>query len=116
MTRMGTNKVSITIIPHEAEIASVSDARRAHDVSLFLEIFIKNGEHFAVPEDIDKAGPGRLSLRLDNLVDRNLNQRTGRIRKAAAWTRLELDGVNRHGYLITNWWLTATHDRALLLG
>src|ERR1700688_2748962 len=116
MTPRGTNKVSPTIIPQEAKIASVSDARRAHDVSPFLEIFVKNREHCAVPENIDETGPGRLSLRLDNLVDRNLYQRTSRIRKAAAWTRLELDGVNRHGYLITNWWLTATHDRALLLG
>src|SRR5580704_16823825 len=116
MAPMGANKVPPTIIPQETKTASVSDAGRAHDLSLFLEILVEDRKRFAVPEDIDKTGPGRLPFRLDNGVDRNLNQRTGRIRKAAAWTRLELDGVNRHGYLITNWWLTATHDRALLLG
>src|ERR1700731_2257420 len=102
MAPNGTNNVSPTIIPHGRTSRIVSGARRAYDVRLFLEVLVENGEHLAVPENIDQAGPGGLSLGLDNRVHRNLDQRTGRIRKAASWARLEFHGVNRYGYFITN--------------
>src|SRR5579862_4540058 len=109
---MGTNKVSPTIIPYRRTTRISSGGRSAYDLRLFLEVLVENREHLAVPENINQAGPGGLPLGFDNGVHRDLNQRTGRIRKAAAGPRLELDGVNRHGYLITNWWQTATHDRS----
>src|SRR5215469_6852198 len=115
MTPVRTNSVLPTHYPAGGKLRFRSHDCRVDDASLFLEIFVKNREDFTVPENVDETRSCRRTLCLHNLVNGYLNQGAGWIRKAAARTRLQLHGVNRHGYLITNWWLAATHDRSLLL-
>src|SRR5579864_5550729 len=93
-----------------AHHSGLSVGPAVHDVSVFLQIFIENGECLAVPQNGAKTRGGSAAFQLDDHVYRNLRHRPGRSSKGTAGVVLKLHGSHRLKKLVADCRLCVAHN------